>query len=349
MNPELNLTCPVPLRDYPRVGMAHGSGGRLMADLIGGIFVRAFDNAYLQRQHDGAVVPLAGARIALSTDTYVVSPRFFPGGDIGSLAINGTVNDLAMCGARPLYLTAGFVIEEGLAVAELARVAASMQQAALAAGVTVVTGDTKVVERGKGDGLFINTAGVGLVSGDLQVGPECVAPGDVVLLSGDVGRHGIAIMAQREGLEFESTIVSDCAPLVGPVMALLDAGVQVHCLRDLTRGGLATALVEIAETSGTSVHIREQDIAVAAQVQGACEMLGLDPLYVANEGRFVVFVPADEAERALGVLRAHPVSCGAQPIGTATTRGSGSVTLVNRLGTRRSLDRLSGEQLPRIC
>lgn len=349
MSGEVSLVCPVPLRDYPRVLLAHGGGGRLMADLIERIFLPAFDNPYLRRQHDGAVVPLAGARIALSTDSYVVSPLFFPGGDIGDLAVNGTVNDLAMCGARPLYLTAGFIIEEGLPVEQLTRVAGSMRQAALAAGVALVTGDTKVVERGKGDGLFINTAGVGLVAGDLEIGPERVAPGDAVLLSGDVGRHGIAIMARREGLEFESTVTSDCAPLVGPVMALLEAGIEVHCLRDLTRGGLATALVEIAESAGLTMAIQEREIEVSPEVQGACEVLGLDPLYVANEGRFVAFVPQAEADRARAILAADPIAAHARIIGQVTEHGAGSVVLENRLGTRRVLDRLSGEQLPRIC
>jgi hydrogenase expression/formation protein HypE len=352
MNGEVSLTCPVPLRDYPRVLLAHGGGGRLMADLIERIFLPAFDNPPLRRQHDGAVVAIGGARIALSTDSFVVSPLFFPGGDIGTLAVNGTVNDLAMCGARPLYLTAGFIIEEGLPVEDLVRVAGSMRQAAQAAGVILVTGDTKVVERGKGDGLFINTAGVGLVAGDLEIGPERVVPGDAILLSGDVGRHGIAIMARREGLEFESTVTSDCAPLAGPVLALLEAGIEVHCLRDLTRGGLATALVEIAESAGSggrSISIGEQEIEVVAEVQGACEVLGLDPLYVANEGRFIAIVPPAEADRARAILAADPVTAGVRIVGRVLASGTAGVVLESRLGTRRILDRLSGEQLPRIC
>ncbi|MFA6109097.1 MAG: hydrogenase expression/formation protein HypE [Candidatus Latescibacterota bacterium] len=349
MSGAVSLACPVPLRDYPRVLLAHGGGGRLMADLIERIFLPAFDNPYLRRQHDGAVVPLAGVRVALSTDSYVVSPLFFPGGDIGTLAVNGTVNDLAMCGARPLYLTAGFIIEEGLPMEQLTRVAGSMRRAALAAGVALVTGDTKVVERGKGDGLFINSAGIGLVAGDLEIGPERVVPGDAILLSGDVGRHGVAIMARREGLEFESTVTSDCAPLAGPVLALLEAGIEVHCLRDLTRGGLATALVEITESAGLTTAIQEQEIEVTAEVQGACEILGLDPLYVANEGRFVAFVPEAEADRAREILAADPVTAGARIVGRVIDRGAGGVVLENRFGTRRALDRLSGEQLPRIC
>jgi hydrogenase expression/formation protein HypE len=280
----------------------------------------------------------------------VVRPLFFPGGDIGTLAINGTVNDLAMCGARPLYLSAGFIIEEGLPMDTLWRVVQSMSRAAKEADVQLVTGDTKVVDRGKGDGIFINTAGIGIVVANHgSISPLSVKPGDAILLSGDIGRHGIAIMAQREGLEFESTIMSDCAPLSGIVLSLLDEGTEVHCLRDLTRGGLASALVEIAETSGLHLEIEEAAIPLLEDVQGACEILGFDPLYVANEGRFICFVPAQIAERTLRQMREHPLGRQACIIGTVLDDKLGLVTLKSRIGATRIVDTLSGEQLPRIC
>jgi hydrogenase expression/formation protein HypE len=278
-----------------------------------------------------------------------VRPMFFPGGDIGTLAVNGTVNDLAMCGARPRFLSAGFILEEGFPFETLSRVVASMRASALDAGVELVTGDTKVVDRGKGDGLFVNTAGIGSIEHDRIVAPSSVREGDVVLLSGDIGRHGMAVMAAREGIQFDSAIESDCAPVVEPVLALFDAGVEVHCLRDLTRGGLASALVEIAETSRLHVHIDEPAIAVREDVRGACELLGFDPLYVANEGRFVLFVPASEAALALAVLTQFDVAAQAAPIGTVSATSAGLVTLRSQIGATRIVDRLSGEQLPRIC
>src|SRR5690606_21995443 len=264
--------------------------------------------------------------------------------DIGTLAVNGTVNDLAMCGARPLYLSAGFILEEGLPMETLWRVVLSMRQAADAAGVTVVTGDTKVVDRGKGDGIFINTAGIGVIEHDVRLGPASVRPGDVIILNGDLGRHGMAIMAAREGLTFESDIESDCAPLAAPVLALLDARVEVRCLRDLTRGGLASSLVEIATTSGLQIQVRESDIPVREDVRGACEILGLDPMYVANEGRFVAFVAPQDAGRALDILGPEAVA-----IGEVQEERSGLVTLQSAIGANRIVDMLSGEQLPRIC
>lgn len=342
--------CPVPKRVYPRMTMAHGGGGRLTRDLIESIFIPAFGNPMLESRHDGAVFRMPpGARTAFTTDSYVVRPLFFPGGDIGSLAVNGTVNDLAMCGARPLYLSAGFIIEEGLPTEDLERVVRSMASAAVAAGVGIVTGDTKVVDKGKGDGLFVNTAGVGALEHEQEIGPGRIEPGDRILLSGDIGRHGIAILAARESLGFTTVIESDCAPLAQPVLALLAAGIEVHCLRDLTRGGLAAALCEIAETARQRVVIDEEEIPVREDVQGACEMLGLDPLYVANEGRFVAFVRADDAERAQNVLRGHAVSAQARVIGEVATRHDGLVTMRTRLGPSRVVDLPSGEQLPRIC
>ena len=341
--------CPIPISQYPQVLLAHGGGGQLTHQLIERMFVPAFANAALGLRHDGARVDAGGARLAFTTDSYVVRPLFFPGSDIGALAVNGTVNDLAMCGARPLYLSAGFILEEGLPMETLWRVVSSMRAAADAAGVALVTGDTKVVDRGKGDGLYVNTAGIGLVEHDRLIAPPSIQAGDAVLISGDIGRHGMAIMAVREGLEFESRIESDCAPLVSPVLELLADGVDVHCLRDLTRGGLASALVEIAEASGLHVHVRETDISVREDVRGACEILGFDPMYVANEGRFVAFVTRGDADRATEILRRHAVSADARIIGTVDAAPAGLVTLRSRIGATRIVDMLSGEQLPRIC
>ena len=279
----------------------------------------------------------------------MVKPLEFPGGDIGTLAVNGTVNDLAMCGARPEYISAGFILEEGLATETLARIVTSMGKAAKEAGVRLVTGDTKVVDRGKADGIFINTAGVGRIVAPNVIGPEAVKAGDVVILSGDIARHGMAIMAAREQLGFESEIASDCAPLARPVLALFEAGIAVHCLRDLTRGGLASGLVEIAETAKLAIQTDELAIPVRDDVASACEILGLDPFHVANEGRFVAFVPVEDTDRALAVLRAHEVSAGAVVIGTVRQGPAGRVTAKGALGATRMIDMLSGEQLPRIC
>ncbi len=344
MNPPFTPGCPLPMADVPNVLLAHGGGGRLMNELIESVFLPAFGNPLLDQRNDGAVIDLGDRRIAFTTDSYVVRPLFFPGGDIGTLAVNGTVNDLAMCGARPRWLSAGFIIEEGLPVETLRRVVQSMQHAAATAGVQLVTGDTKVVDKGKGDGLFINTAGIGVIEHPAAPAPAHVVPGDVVVLSGDIGRHGIAIMSVREGLQFESAIESDCAPLAAPVMALLEHGLQIHCLRDLTRGGLASGLNEIAMAAGVQLDIDESAVAVRDEVRGACELLGLDPLYVANEGRFIAILPPADLPRALDVLGSDARCIGAVGDGTA-----GLVTLKNRLGVARVLDLLSGEQLPRIC
>ncbi len=349
---EPKLECPLPLREYPQVLLAHGGGGRLMHKLIDG-FLEAFRSSKLEEHHDGAVLPLPdGTRLAFTTDSYVVSPLVFPGGDIGKLAVYGTVNDLAMCGARPLYLSVGLILEEGLPMETLWQIVASMREAAGRAGVEIVTGDTKVVDKGKGDGLFVNTAGIGLVPPGVSIGPRRVGPGDAVLLSGDIGRHGIAILAVREGLEFETRIESDCAPLHGLVRKLLDAGVEVHCLRDLTRGGLASALVEIAQSARVQIELDEGAIPVRPDVRAACEVLGLDPLYVANEGRFVAVVAARDAEQALRLLREDPLGEDAQLIGHVRASDDdlqGLVTLKTEIGATRVVDLLSGEQLPRIC
>jgi len=350
---EFTLSCPIPIEEYPHVLLAHGGGGKLMHQLIEKMFIPTFNNLLLKTQHDGAVFNLYGIRLAFTTDSYVVKPLFFPGGDIGTLAVYGTVNDLAMCGAKPLYLSVGFVLEEGLSMETLWRVVQSMQRAAEKAHVQLVTGDTKVVDRGKGDGIFITTAGIGIIEHELAIAPDSVRVGDVILLNGDIGRHGIAIMAEREGLAFESTVESDCAPLASLVLQLLDAKIEIHCLRDLTRGGLASALVEIAQTAHVHIDIDEHMIPVSEEVQGACEILGFDPIYVANEGRFVAFVAPHDAERALAIMQVHSSGANAQIIGRVEpTEGfpsNGIVTMRSKIGARRVVEMLSGEQLPRIC
>ena len=329
--------------------MAHGGGGSLMHRLIADVFAKAFDNPFLDTEHDAAVLEREGKRFAFTTDSYVVRPLFFPGGDIGTLAVNGTVNDLAMRGARPLYLSAGFILEEGLPLDTLQRIAHSMQAAAKAANVHIVTGDTKVVDRGKGDGVYINTAGIGVLEHDWNLSPSSVRPGDAILVSGDLGRHGMAILAARAELNFETTIESDCAPLADMVQSLLDAHIAVHCLRDLTRGGLAAALIEIARSAKLHFHIHEDALPVHDEVRGACELLGLDPLYVANEGRFVAFVPPQQAHEALAILQSHSRGHAARRIGEVKPGSPGLVTLTSSIGANRILDLLSGEQLPRIC
>lgn len=337
---EFAFSCPVPLARYPRILMAHGGGGRLMRDLIENIFAAAFEP---QHQTDSAIVAASGERLAFTTDSFVVRPIFFPGGDIGSLAVHGTVNDLAMAGAAPRALSAAFILEEGLEIETLARVVQSMAGAARAAGVRIVTGDTKVVERGHADQLYINTSGIGFFTHSLTLEPASIRPGDAILVSGDVGRHGMAIMSAREGLAFESEIESDSAPLHREVLALLDAGIAVRCLRDLTRGGLASALIEISAAAGLRLELEEDAIAVREDVRAACEILGFDPLYVANEGRFAAFLPENDCGRALALLP------DARVIGRVAAKGEALVTLRSPIGGARLLDLLSGEQLPRIC
>jgi len=348
-NDNFASSCPIPVSDYPEILLAHGGGGALTHRLIEQIFLPAFANPILGARHDGAVVEIGGARLAITTDSYVVRPCFFPGGDIGTLAVNGTVNDLAMCGARPLYLSAGLILEEGFAMSDLWRVVSSMKNAATRTGVKLVAGDTKVVDKGHGDGIFVNTSGLGIIESEPAIAPSTVRPGDVVILSGDIGRHGMALMSAREGLEFESPIESDTAALCDPVLSLIKAGINVHCLRDPTRGGLATTLVEIAKAAGVEVNIDEGAVPVSDEVRGACEILGFDPLYVANEGRFVAFLPASEQDWALELLSADPLCRDACVIGTVSEGESGIVTSRTAIGGRRVLDMLSGEQLPRIC
>jgi hydrogenase expression/formation protein HypE len=335
------LQCPIPLADYPRIVMAHGGGENLTHQLVERMFRPAFQGKTCGAAHDGAVLTLPHGRLAFTTDSHVVSPLFFPGGDIGTLAVFGTANDLAMCGAKPLALSASFILEEGFEMEALWRIVCSMRDAAAEAGVKIVTGDTKVVERGKGDGIYINTAGVGVVPPGVDISPARIRPGDAVILSGDLGRHGIAIISARGDLALASTIESDCAPLARDVGAMLAEPAEVHCLRDLTRGGLAAALV----ASGLQIDIREEAIPVRADVQGACELLGFDPLHLANEGRFIAIARPEATKRILQVLGEDR----ARVIGAVAEGRAGLVTLKTALGTRRVVSMLSGEQLPRIC
>ncbi|MFM0554368.1 hydrogenase expression/formation protein HypE [Paraburkholderia sediminicola] len=339
------------------VNLAHGSGGRAMRDLIEDVFVSTFDNSTLATLEDQAVFSLAdlathGDRLAFTTDSYVVDPLFFPGGDIGTLAVSGTVNDLAVCGATPLYLSCAVVIEEGFSVDLLRRVAASMQRVALEAGVAIVTGDTKVVERGCADKLFVNTAGIGVLRRDVSISARNARPGDVVIVNGYLGDHGAAILVARQQLALEADIESDCCPLNGLIAAMLDACPQIHCLRDATRGGVATVLNEFAQSSNVTIRFDEAALPVREQVQGACEILGLDPLYLANEGKLVAVVPADAAERVLAAMRAHPAGREAAVIGAverSEADARGLVVMQTVFGGRRIVDMLVGEQLPRIC
>ncbi len=347
--PTAGFACPVPATEARRVLLAHGGGGRLTHELVERLMLPAFANDALDQRHDSAVLPARAPRLAFTTDAHVVRPLFFPGGDLGTLAVNGTLNDLAMSGARPAALSAAFILEEGLPLETLERIVASMRDAAAAAGVPIVTGDTKVVERGRGDGVFVTTAAVGWVHHERSIGPGSVQAGDAVLFSGDLGRHGLAILATREGLQFESAIESDCASLVDPALALLDAGLSVHCLRDLTRGGAAAALHEIAAASRLSIELDEEAIPIRTEIRAACEILGLEPMQVACEGRFLVIVPAAEAEAALAVLRRCEICSQAAVVGRIRARGRVPVALRTAFGPERILEMGTGEQLPRIC
>ncbi len=331
------------------VDMTHGSGGRAMAQLIDELFVAHFDNELLRQGNDQASFPVGAGRMVMSTDGHVISPLFFPGGDIGSLAVHGTLNDVAMSGARPFYMSAGFILEEGFPLADLERIVASMAEASRQAQVPVVTGDTKVVERGKGDGVFITTTGVGVVPEGVEISGDRAQPGDVVLVSGPVGNHGVAILSSRENLTFETTIESDSAALHGLVASMVEAVPDIHCLRDPTRGGLATTLNELAQQSGVGMRLREADIPVDEQVLAACELLGLDPLYMANEGKLACICAAQDAERLLEVIRAHPLGRRAAIIGEVVADEHGFVQMETRFGGSRIVDWLAGEQLPRIC
>jgi hydrogenase expression/formation protein HypE len=346
-------TCPLPLRDYPTIVMGHGSGGQMSFDLVRYMFLPFFDHAGLARLGDSTVLAPRltnqKSRFAVSTDSFTVTPLFFPGGDIGQLAVHGTVNDLAMSGATPAWLTAGFILEEGMPMDDLGHIITSMAAAAKAAGVAVVAGDTKVVDRGHGDGVYINTTGFGLVPEDVDIGPDLAQPSDMVLLSGTVGDHGVAVMSKREGLEFETAIESDTAALHTLVAAMLDETHEIHVLRDPTRGGLASTLNEIARASDVGVEIQEREVPVRPAVQAACEMLGLDPMYVANEGKLVAFVPPAHAETVLAAMQAHPLGKDAACIGTVVEEHRGMVTARTGIGGRRVVDMQVGVLLPRIC
>jgi hydrogenase expression/formation protein HypE len=347
-------TCALPIFDHQQIVLGHGSGGKLTADLIDQVFLPAFRNPILDKLDDQAVVEVGGARLAFTTDSFVVTPIFFPGGDIGRLAVHGTVNDLAMSGARPLYLSAAFILEEGLAVDDLRRIVESMRAAAEEAGVQFVTGDTKVVNRGKGDQVFITTTGIGVIEGNVNISADRAQPGDQIILSGYIGDHGIAIMSQRENLEFEGAISSDCASLNGLVADMLatpSAGSTdfIHCLRDPTRGGAATTLNEIAKRASVGMLLREQSIPVRESVKGACEVLGLDPLYVANEGKLVAIVAPEMAQPVLRQMQQHSLGRDAVIIGEVVADHPGMVLMKTQIGGTRVLDVMFGEQLPRIC
>lgn len=346
----LSGSCPLPIFEHKKIVLGHGSGGKLTAELIDKVFLPAFANPILEKLDDQAVVEINDVRLAFTTDSFVVTPIFFPGGDIGRLAVNGTVNDLAMSGARPLYLSAAFILEEGLTADDLQRVVDSMGAAAREADIQLVTGDTKVVDRGKGDQIFITTSGIGVIDPTVRIAADRARPGDKILLSGYIGDHGMAIMSQREGLEFEGVIESDCAPLHGLVAAMLEAGQDsIHCLRDPTRGGVATTLNEIARSSGVGMVLREESLPVRDSVKGACEVLGLDPLYVANEGKLVAVVAADAADSVLRQMQQHPLAKDAVILGEVVAGHRGMVLMKTQVGGTRVLDVMFGEQLPRIC
>jgi hydrogenase expression/formation protein HypE len=341
--------CPVPLRDAPNIVMGHGGGGAMSGELIEHLFLPAYGDAADTSLGDSAVLTLAGARLAFSTDSFVVKPMFFPGGNIGDLAVNGTVNDLAMSGARPMVLSTAYILQEGTPLSEIARIAESLGAAARAAGVRLVTGDTKVVDRGSGDGVFINTAGIGVLADGVDIRPDRAEAGDVVIISGDIGVHGVAVMSCREGLEFGTTVESDTAALSGLVQAMIDTGADVHVLRDPTRGGVAASLNEIARSSKIGVSLVERDLPVPDAVKDACGLLGLDPLYVANEGKLIAIVSASDVDRVLAAMHNHELGRGARVIGACVDDHPGMVTARTGLGGTRVVDLPIGEQLPRIC
>jgi hydrogenase expression/formation protein HypE len=342
-------TCPLPLRDSPTIVMGHGGGGAMSGELVEHVFLPAFADDDLAKLGDSAVLPLLGGRVAFSTDSFVVRPLFFPGGSIGDLAVNGTVNDLAMSGAQPLFLSAAFILEEGVDVTKVGAVAQRLGAAAERAGVRVVTGDTKVVESGHGDGVYVNTAGVGVVPEGVDLRPDRARPGDVVIVSGDIGVHGVAIMSVREGLEFGAAVESDCQPLNGLVAAMLEVTRDLHVLRDPTRGGVATALNEIARASGVGVELNERALPVPEVVANACAFLGLDPLQVANEGKLLAFVDREHAEEVLAAMQAHPAGKDAVAIGECVEEHPGMVAATTGFGASRVVDLPLGAQLPRIC
>lgn len=342
-------SCPLPPTRLERIRLGHGSGGKLTAELIEGVFLPRLGSSILAELEDAALLETRGGRLAMTTDSYVVNPIFFPGGDIGSLAVHGTVNDLAMRAARPLFLAVSFILEEGLPIADLERVAASIESACRLCAVDLVAADTKVVNRGAADRMFLTTTGIGLVESSCPPGASRARPGDVVIVSGPVGMHGMAIMCAREGLELATDLASDSAPLHDLVAAMLAAGGDIHCLRDLTRGGLSSALNELAVSSSVGIEIDEAAVPVHPEVRAACEILGLDPLYVACEGRLVAVLPEDKAEAVLASMRCFPQAAGAALAGRVVSEHAGRVVMKTLIGGRRIVDKLSGEQLPRIC
>ncbi len=350
-NKELNFdaTCPIPITEYDKVMLAHGGGGSLSNKLIEKMFFSEFDNEYLNKMHDGAVFEIPKGKMAISTDSFVIQPIFFPGGNIGELAVYGTVNDIACCGAVPKYLSLGFILEEGLPMDDLWKIVQSIKFAADKAGVQIVTGDTKVVEKGKGDKIFINTSGVGIVKEGINISPENCKPGDKIIVSGTVADHGTCIMSLRAGLEFETKIESDSAPLNHMIKDILDVSDKINVLRDPTRGGLASTLNEIASSSGKGIMLYENNIPVREDVKGVCELLGLDPLYVANEGKLLVFVAEEDAEKVLDTMRQNEYGENAAIIGEVQETSDKIVKLKTSIGTTRIVDMISGEQLPRIC
>ena len=347
----LSMSCPLSFKEYPHIVIGHGGGGRLTQHLIENLFLPVFANPLLNQAHDGAVFSLDSKKLAMSTDSYVVKPLIFPGGDIGSLAVYGTVNDLAMCGAKPLSLSASFILQEGLSIQTLWQIVKSMGHACQQSGVHIVSGDTKVIERHSPHeaGLYINTTGIGVIKSEQTISPQQIQPGDAIIVSGDIGRHGICILATRENLHFDSLVESDCAPLHRMVLHLLDAGIAISCMRDCTRGGLASALVELSQASQREILLDEAKIPIRPDVASACELFGLDPLHVANEGRFVLFVPSGQKDKTLAILRQYPQGEHAEHIGFVTDAPRTHVLAEHAYGGKRIIEMISGEQLPRIC
>jgi hydrogenase expression/formation protein HypE len=343
------LACPIPKSDYEKILLAHGGGGTLSHNLISKLFYPQFSNDILNQQHDSGIFEINHTKFAFTTDSYVVQPIFFPGGDIGSLAVNGTINDLSVAGAKPLFISVAFILEEGFDIEDLWKIVLSMQKAADEAGVKIITGDTKVVDKGKGDKIFINTSGIGVISDEVNISPKNCKPGDVIILSGKIAEHGVAIMSSRENLEFETTIKSDSAALNGLVEKMLDASKEIHVMRDPTRGGIASTLNEIAKTANVGILIEEEKIPISEEVKGACEILGLDPLYIANEGKLIAFVAENKAENVLNAMKLHNLGKDACIIGKVTNSDPGTVIMKTKIGSKRIVDMMSGEQLPRIC
>ncbi len=343
------LQCPIPKSDYDRVLLAHGGGGTLSHQLISKMFFSHFDNELLNEQHDSAIFNIEKGRLAFTTDSYVVQPIFFPGGDIGELAVNGTVNDLTAAGAHPLYISVGFIIEEGFLIEELWQIVQSIKRTADRAGVKIVTGDTKVVDKGKGDKIFINTSGIGKIKEGISISPKRCKPGDKIIINGKIAEHGITIMSAREGLEFDSPVKSDTAPMNKLFEQIEKFGNDIHVMRDPTRGGIASALNEIAETAGVGIFIEEEKIPISGEVDAACEILGLDPLYIANEGKMLFIVSPEIADEVLSIIRNDALGKDAEIIGTVTDEDPGTVIMKTSIGSSRVVDMISGEQLPRIC